>query len=319
MDRLDAMTAFALTVDTGSLSAAARKLGRSPASITRAVASLEQHLGVQLLRRTTRSVSLTEAGERYLGVCRRVLAELAEAEQSAHGELGAPRGTLTVTAPTSFGARHVRPVVDAYLAAYPEVAVRLLLLDRVVNLVDEGIDAAVRIAFMGDSSLLARKVGEVHRVVCASPAYLASRAPPREPSDLASHVCISFSAVTPSDTWTFGAGPSGKALSRGAPRHVKVRPVLTVNSAEAAIGSVVDGLGITCALSYQVASELQEGRLVRLLEDHEPEPLPVHLVYPAGSVVAAKVRAFVDLAVPRLRDALTQDVRRGRRARRRAE
>ena len=219
MDRLDAMTAFALTVDAGGLSAAARKLGRSPASITRAVASLEEHLGVELLRRTTRSMNLTEAGERYLAVCRRVLAELAEAEPFARGAATTPRGTLTVTAPASFGARHVRPVVDAYLAAYPDVRARLLLLDRVVNLIEEGIDAAVRIASMPDSSLLAIKVGEVHRVVCASPAYCERRGRPDEPRQLADHACVAFTAVTPGDTWTFRAPPSG-----GPSRRVKVRP-----------------------------------------------------------------------------------------------
>jgi DNA-binding transcriptional LysR family regulator len=300
MDRLEAMTAFALTVDAGGLSAAARKLGRSPAAVTRAVASLEEHLGVTLLRRTTRHVRLTEAGERYLGVCRRVLAELADAEQVARGEVSAPRGTLTVTAPATFGARHVRPAVDAYLEAYPEVRARLWLLDRVVNLVDEGIDVALRIAFMPDSSLLAVKLGEVHRVVVASPTYCARRGRPGDPRDLADHACIAFAGVTPSDTWAF----AGEGRRDRASRHVKVRAGLTVNSADAAIASALEGRGVTCVLSYQVASELAEGRLLRLLQAHEPAPVPVHLVHPTGSAATAKVRAFVDLAVPRLRAAL---------------
>jgi DNA-binding transcriptional LysR family regulator len=312
MDQLDAMTAFTLTVDAGSLSAAARKLGRSPASITRAVAALEQHLGVALLRRTTRSVKLTDAGERYLGTCRRVLADLAEAEQVARGGLTAPQGTLTVTAPATFGTRHVRPLVDAYLEAYPDVRARLLLLDRVVNLVDEGIDAAVRIAFLPDSALVAVTVGEVHRVVCASPAYCQRRGKPAEPRDLADHACIACTGVTPGDTWTFGAGPEGRQA-----RHAKVWPTLTVNGVEAAIGSAVDGHGITCVLSYQVADELEKGTLVRLLTAYEPAPLPVHLVYPAGSIAAARVRAFVDLAVPRLREVLAPAPRGERRGRRR--
>jgi DNA-binding transcriptional LysR family regulator len=300
MDRLDAMNAFVVTVEAGGLSAAARKLGRSAAAVTRTIAALERHLGVALLRRTTRGVGLTEAGERYLAACRRVLADVSEAEQLAAGAGSAARGTLTVTAPFTFGALHVRPILDAYLAAHPEVTARLLLLDRVVNLVDEGIDAAVRIAFLPDSSLHATRVGEVRRVVCASPDYCARRGRPKAPQDLAEHRCISLSGTTPTDTWTFVASRSRR------PRHVKVRPVLTVNSAVAAIGSAVDGHGITCVLSYQVAAELAAGRLVRLLQDNEPEPLPVHVVYPAASVAIARVRAFIELAVPRLRAALAE-------------
>src|SRR5262249_29529100 len=208
--------------------------------------------------------------------------------------------TLTVTAPSTFGVLYVRPLLDAYLAAHPEITARLHLLDRVVNLVDEGIDVAVRIAFLPDSSLLSTRVGEVRRVVCASPDYCARRGKPKAPPDLAEHTCISFSGTTPTDTWTVAAGRGGR------PRYVKVRPVLTVNNALAAIGSAVDGHGVTCVLSYQVASELAAGRLVRLLPEHEPEPLPVHVVYPPASVATARVRAFIDLAVPRLRAALAR-------------
>jgi DNA-binding transcriptional LysR family regulator len=299
MDRLDAMTAFVLAADAGGLSAAARKLGLSPAAVTRAVASLEQHVGAELLRRTTRRVTLTEAGERYLGVCRRVLAEIAEAEQAAKTGASALKGTLTVTAPAAFGARHVRPILDEYLGAHPDVRGRLLLLDRVVDLLEEGVDAAVRIASMPDSSLVATKVGFVRRVVCASPAYCERRGRPTDPSNLSRHACVAFTPVTPGETWTFAKGPSGKGA-----RHVKVRPYLTVNHAEAAIGSALEGHGIACVLSYQVSRELADGRLVRLLADFEPDPVPVYLVQPAGSVAIARVRAFVELAVPRLREML---------------
>jgi DNA-binding transcriptional LysR family regulator len=305
VDRLDAIEAFVVTVDRGSLSAAARALGRSAASVTRAVASLEERLGAQLLRRTTRSLKITEAGERYLTVARRVLAELADADKVAASALDSPQGTLTVTAPVMFGALHVRPLVGEYLRANADVRVRLLLLDRVVNVVDEGIDVAVRIAELPDSGLVATAVGEVRRVVCASPRYVADHPRVREPADLASHRCIAFSAATPSDAWTFGPGAGG-----GRARQVKVQPVLTVNSAEAAIAAAIDGHGVTSALSYQAASAVRAGRLVLLLEAFEPAPVPVHLVYPAGSTSAAKVRAFVALAVPRLR----ADLREGRRA-----
>lgn len=298
MDRIDAMTVFVATVDAGGFSAAARRLGRSPASITRAVAFLEERAGVALLHRTTRTMKLTEAGERYLAASRRILDEIAEAEQIGAREQAAPRGLLTVTAPLAFGRIHLRPIVDAFLDAHRETRVRLLLLDRVVSLIDEGIDVAVRIAHMPDSSLVATKVGEVRRVLCASPDYLARRVAPREPSELSNHAIISFSQVSPIDQWTFGA-PGSK------PRHVKIRPRLTVNSAEAAIGSALDGHGITSVLSYQVEREIGEGRLVRLLRPFEPEAVPVHVVYAAASAAGVKVRAFVDMAVAGLRASLS--------------
>ncbi len=302
VDRIDAMIAFVATADAGGFSAAARRLGRSPASITRAVAFLEERTGSQLFRRTTRVTKLTDSGDRYLTACRRILADLADADQLAAGERAVPRGVLTVTAPATFGRMHVRPLADAFLDAHEDVHVRLLLLDRLVNLIDEGVDVAVRIAHMPDSSLVAAKVGEVRRVVCASRAYVARRRRPKEPSDLATHDCISFSQLTPSDVWTFAAKPGGNAT------HVKTKPRLIVNSADAAIGSALDGRGVTCVLSYQIESELRDGRLVRLLAAFEPRPLPVHVVYPAASASSAKVRAFIDIAVPRLRAALSSAI-----------
>jgi DNA-binding transcriptional LysR family regulator len=298
LDRFDAMQAFVSAVEAGSLSAAARRLGRSPASISRAVALLEQRTRSELLRRTTRALKLTEDGARYLAACRRILAEIETAELAAAGEPAAVRGALAVTAPVAFGARHVRTIANAFLAAHPEARLHLLLLDRVVNLVEEGLDVAIRIAHLPDSSLLAVKVGEVRRVVCASPAYLKQRRPPRDPSELTSHDCISFSQLTPSDVWSF-AGKSHKK-----PRQVKTHARLIVNSAEAAIGAAVEARGITCVLSYQVDAELRAGKLTRLLAGFEPAALPVHVVYPAASAGSAKVRAFVDLAVRALRGAL---------------
>ena len=309
MDRFDELQAFVSTADAGSLSAAARKLGRSAPSVTRAVASLEARVGAELLRRTTRSLKLTEAGERYLVVARRVLADLAEAETTTSASVAAPRGLLTVTAPVTFGALHLRPVLGDYLAQHPDVRVRLLLLDRVVNIVDEGVDVAVRIAHLPDSALVATPVGEVRRVVCASPAYLAAYGTPRDPGELAGHRCIAFTALTPSDIWMF-AGSDG-----GRPRQVRVQSVLAVNLAEAAIGAALDGLGVTCALSYQVARALRDGTLVAVLESFALPPLPVHLVYPAASAATAKVRAFLDVATPALRAALGTG-RGPRRARR---
>jgi DNA-binding transcriptional LysR family regulator len=298
VDRIDAMLAFVTTVELGGFSAAARELARSPASITRAVAALEQRTGSVLLRRTTRALKLTDAGARYLEACQRILAEVEAAEQAAARERATPQGLLAVTAPVTFGRLHVRALVDAFLEAQPQVQVRLLLLDRVVSLIEEGLDVAIRIAQMPDSSLMAAKVGEVRRVLCASPLYLERHKRPRKPSDLSAHDCISFSQITPSDVWGFSTKRGGRL------RQVKVRPRLTVNTADAAIDSALAGRGVTRVLSYQIQTELEQGRLIPLLESFAPPPLPVHVVYPAASASSAKLRAFIDLAVPWLRQAL---------------
>jgi len=294
------MTAFVAAVDEGSLAAAARRLNRSPAMLTRAVVSLEQRIGARILHRTTRTIRLTEVGERYIATCRRVLAELEEAELFAAGERTAPRGVLTVTAPALFGRLHVRPIVDEFLNIHSAVQVRLLLLDRVVNLIDEGVDVAVRLGQLPDSSLVAVKVGEVRRLTCASPDYIKRCPPVHEPRDLAAHDCIAFSQIMPGDLWSFAPGPGG-----GRPRHVRVHPRLTVNSAEAAIASAIEGLGVTCVLSYQIEHELQDGKLALILRDFEPRPLPVHVVYPEARLSAAKASAFVGFIVPRLKGTLS--------------
>lgn len=296
MDRIDAMTAFVATVDEGSLAGAARRLGRSPAAVTRALALLERRTGTRLLYRTTRVVRLTEAGERFIATCRRVLMDLEEAELLAAGERTAPRGLLTVTAPLLFGHLYVRPLVDAFLDTYPAVQVRFLLLDRVVNPIDEGMDVAIRIGHLPDSGLIAVKTGEVRRVACASPDYLSRRAPIREPVDLTAHDCVAFSQITETDVWTFASGSKGRSL-----KQVRVRPRLTVNGAEAAIASAIEGRGVTCVLSYQVERQLREGSLALVLERFEPPPMPVNVIYPEARLSAAKARAFVDLVVPKLK------------------
>ncbi|HUJ58818.1 MAG TPA: LysR family transcriptional regulator [Kofleriaceae bacterium] len=292
MDRLDAMTVFVAVVERGSLAAAARELRRSPAAITRQLAALESHLGSVLLRRTTRALKLTDAGAQYLAACRRILAELADAERVAAGERAQTRGTLAITAPVVMGQMHVQPIVDAFVAANPDVRARIVYADRVVHLVDEGIDVAIRVGALPDSDLLAARVGEVRRVLCASPAYLATHRAPRTPAELARHACIAFTQLVPDRTWAFGR------------ERVDVAPRLAVNTAAAAIASARAGHGITCVLSYQVAAELRGGALARVLEAFEPPALPVHVVYSGGGALTAKVRAFVDVAVPRLRDAL---------------
>lgn len=293
MDRLDAMQAFVTTADHGSFTRAAKTLGRSPAAITRAIAFLEERMHTQLFRRTTRVVKLTSVGERYLETCRRVLAELAAAEDIDTEHVAPPRGLLTITAPIAFGRLRIRPLVDQFLDANPEVQARLLLLDRVVSLIDEGVDVAIRIAHLPDSSQVATKVGEVSRIVCASPGYLAKHARPKEPADLTAHTCIGF-AQAAHDTWQF----KGK--------QIKLRPRLCVTTADAAIDSALEGHGITRVLSYQVARELKDGQLVRLLRAFEPEPLPIHVVCPANSASGTKVRAFLDYVVPKLRQSLEE-------------
>lgn len=296
MDRIDAMRVFVTALDEGSLAGAGRRLGHSPAAVTRAIAFLEAHVGVQLLHRTTRSLRLSEAGERYAAACRRMLTDLEEADMLAAGERAAPRGTLTLTAPLVSGAKVLRPILDAFLDAQPAVRARLLLLDRSVNLVDEGVDVALRIAHLPDSSLIAVKIGDVRRVLCAAPAYLAGRPAILHPSDLADHRCIAMTSFG-HEAWAFagGTGTGGQA--------VQIAPRLIVNSVEAATGSALEGYGVTRVLSYQVAEQVRAGRLSIVLAQHEPPPLPVHLLMPEGRLSAPKVRAFVDFAVPRLKAA----------------
>jgi DNA-binding transcriptional LysR family regulator len=297
LDRIDAMRAFIVTIDEGSLSAAARRLRRSPAAITRTIAFLEEEVGAELLHRTTRSLSLSDAGERYAAACRRILADLEEARLAAAGAHAAPRGLLTITAPVMFGTRILRPILDDFLAEQPAVQARYLLIDRVVNLADEGIDVALRIAHLPDSGLIATRVGEVRRVVAAAPAYLAGRPAIAAPADLAAHDCIAHTGFGPTEVWSFPPRPGGASTHR----HVRVTPRLTVNAIDSAIRSAADGRGVVRVLSYQIEQEVLDGRIVVLLEDDEPEPLPVHLVMPDGRLGIAKVRAFVDFAAARLK------------------
>ena len=229
MDRIDAMRVFVAALDAGSLAAAGRRLGHSPAAVSRAIAFLEAHVGTQLLHRTTRSIRLSEAGERYAAACRRVLSDLEEADMLAAGERAAPRGLLTVGAPLVSGTRILRPILDEFLDANPEVRAKLFLLDRPVSLVDEGVDVALRIAHLPDSSLVAIRIGEVRRVVCAAPAYLAGRPPVAEPADLAGHTIITVTTYG-QDSWTFAP-----ASPNGAPRHFAFTPRLMVNTVEAAV------------------------------------------------------------------------------------
>jgi DNA-binding transcriptional LysR family regulator len=294
MDRLDAMKVFVVTLDEGSLAAAGRKLGRSPAAVSRAIAFLEERVGTELLHRTTRSIKLSEAGERYAAICRRVLGELEDADVVAAGERAVPRGTLSISAPNISGELVLRPVLDAFLDAYPTVSARVTLMDRQVNLIEEGIDVALRIGHLEDSSMIALRVGEVNRVVVAAPRYLKQHPRIEQPADLAKHQMITMAHFTSS--WTFAP-----AAGSSVPRTVQFTPRLMTNSTRSAVASAVSGLGVTRLFSYQVAKQVQRGELEIVLAMCEDPPMPVHLITPHGRLSVPKVRAFMDYAVPRLR------------------
>ena len=289
MDRLDAMQAFVAVADLEGFAPAARKLGLSPSGVTRLIAALENRLGARLLQRTTRKVALTDVGTRYLERVRRILADVEEAESSAEGERTRPSGRLVVSAPIGFGRLHVSPMMSQYLARYPEVTAELRLTDRTVNLVEDGVDLAVRIGHLPDSTLVARHVGEMRRIVVASNSYLAQRGEPDTPEAIASHDTIQFGAATAAPEWRF--------VEDGREVRVMCTPRFTTNSADAAIQYAGQGGGLTRVLAYQAADAIKAGRLRIVLEKFEPPALPIHAVYPTSRLLSAKVRAFIDLVI----------------------
>lgn len=289
MDRLAAMKAFVAVVDARGFAPAGQRLGISSSVVTRLVARLERHLGIRLLQRTTRSVTLTDAGARYLERARRILAEVEEAELSAQAERTQPTGRLVVAAPVLFGRMHVAPLMSRYLDAFPETSGRFLLSDRVENLIEDGIDLAVRIGHLEDSSLIARRVGQTRRVLVASPAYLEEVGEPNAPRDLASHRTIQFLPLAPPAGWTFA--DDGREIRTTPTSH------FVTNSVDAALWRAEQGGGLTLALSYQVADAVQAARLRIVLARFEPQPLPIHIVYPTARMLSAKVRAFIELAL----------------------
>ena len=300
VDRIDAMKVFVAALSEGSLAGAGRKLGKSPAAVSRAIAFLEAHVGAELLHRTTRSIKLSEAGERYAVACRRILTDLEEADMAAAGERSAPRGMLTITAPVAAGEQLLRPVLDAFMDKFPAVSVRLDMLDRPANLIDEGFDVALRIAHLADSTLVALRVGDVRRVVAASPRYLARHKRITQPADLAEHQIIAMTHFG-IDSWSFP--PTAGA---SVPRTAQFTPRFVVNGIRAAVASAVQGRGIVRVFSYHLADAVADGTLKIILADDEHAPLPVHLVSPHGRLSVPKVRAFVDFALPRLREAFKE-------------
>lgn len=287
MDRFDAMLAFVTVADLRGFAPAARKLGLSPSAVTRLIAALEDRLGARLLQRTTRSVALTDAGARYLERARRILADVEEAEGAAEGERTAPRGRLVISAPVGFGRLHVSPVVTAYLQRHREVSCDLRLSDRMINLVEEGVDAAVRIGHLPDSTLVARHVGDMRRIVVASKAYLKERGEPKAPRDLGSHDTIQFGAAALPSEWRF--------VEDGSEVRVPTNPRFSTNSADAAIQYAERGGGLTRVLAYQAFDSIRRGNLKIVLQEFEQPALPIHVVYPTSRLLSAKVRAFIDL------------------------
>ena len=298
LNRLESMSVLLAVVDAGSLSGAGRKLGMPLATVSRKLSELEAALGTRLLVRTTRQRQLTESGRDYVAACRRILEDVNEAERAAAGEYRAPRGELVLTAPVVFGRLQLLPALGAFLQAYPEVTVRLALGDRVINLLEDQVDLALRIGALPDSGLIATTLGSVRRVVCASPAYLARKGAPERVHDLTAHDCVSFEPFATGDTWRFRVD--------GADTVVPIRPRLTVSTAEAAIDAAAGGLGVTCVLSYQVEAALGAGNLVVILERFEPPPLPVSFLYASQGRLPLKLRALLDFATPRMRARLQQ-------------
>lgn len=293
VDQIHLMNVFVAVGEEEGFAAAARRLDLSPAAVTRAIAGLEEQLGVKLLLRTTRNMRLTEAGSRYLDDARNILASIEEANEAAAGVNSAPKGNLSVTASVLFGKSFVMPCIVRFLKEYPEVEVTALFLDRIVNLVDEGIDVAVRIGHLPDSSLKALRVGQVRRVLCASPEYLARHSVPQHPDDLLHHTIIAASGISPRAEWKFGSVDD--------PTTVRLRPRLTVTSNDGAIEAATAGLGICRLLSYQIADQLTAGRLKIVLADHEEAPWPVHLVHRESKFGSSKVRNFIDVLADHLR------------------
>jgi DNA-binding transcriptional LysR family regulator len=295
VDRLEAMSLLVSVAESGSLSAAGRKLGIPLPTVSRKISELEAHLKARLLTRSTRSLVLTDAGAAYVAAAKRILDEVGEAERTASGEHAAPRGDLVITAPIVFGRLHVLPIVAEFLAQWPEINVRLLLLDRNLHLIDDRIDIAVRIGALADSAFVAANVGSVRRVVCGSPAYFATHGVPKKPDDLSTLTGVTFDQLSSAEPWAFRDPKSKREI------RPPVRARLAVNTAEAAIDGAAAGVGVTRVLSYQVAQAVLDGRIEIVLADYEPAPLPVSLIHAVQGPTPLRVRMLLDFAAPRLR------------------
>lgn len=298
MDKLRAMSTFVRIVETGSLTAAAERLETSPTSVVRSLSALEKALGVRLLNRTTRRMALTDEGREYFERCRHLLLDVEEAEAALLARQIKPAGRLVITAPVMFGRLHVGPAVTDFLSAFPEVRIELLLLDRVVDLIDEGVDLAVRIGTLPESSLVAVPLGSTRRIVCASPAYLARYGQPKTPADLQRHQGIRIAGPNHDPDWAF--------RDNGRSTRVAMPWVLTTNHIDFAIDACLRGVGCGCFLAYQVREQLADGTLIRVLHEYEAPPVPVNFAYPHARLLSSRVRTFIDRAAPLLRACLQE-------------
>ncbi|WP_423199116.1 MULTISPECIES: LysR family transcriptional regulator [unclassified Cupriavidus] len=301
MDRLDAMKVFVAVVEAGGFAAASRRLDIPIATISRNVSQLEGHLEASLLVRSTRALRLTDVGSGYYASCKSILRQIGDAERLVAEGHHFVRGDVVVTAPLLFGRLHVLPVVRDFTATFPDIHVRLNLSDKVLNLVDEHIDVAVRVGNLPDSSMIATGVGGVMRVVCGSPSYLDARGRPATPADLGRHDCIEIDTLPSGPTWSF----AGSARARA--DRIRIRPRISVNTAEAAVDAAISGMGLAHVLSHQVAQGVARGELELVLRQYEPPAIPVNLMYASQGSLAARTRAFIDYAVAQLRARLERD------------
>ena len=293
MDRLEAMSIIVAVTETGSFSAASRRLNKPVATVSRMVAELEARLKAQLFQRSSRQMTLTDAGRSYIEACKRIIEQVDDAEREVSGEYRIPKGDLAITSPWGLGHMHLMPIAVEFMNAYPEIALRLVLTDRIVDTVEENIDISIRIGNLADSNLIATKVGSVRFVLCASPVYLAEHGHPGEPAELATHDCISVDSLAPQRSWKF--------VKDGREMVAPIRSRLTVSDSEAAIEAAIAGAGITRVMSYKMEAARRAGQLVVMLEEYEQEPWPVHIVYAERKPVPLKLRAFLNWMTPRLK------------------
>jgi DNA-binding transcriptional LysR family regulator len=296
MDRLDAMSVIVAVTETGSFSAASRRLGMPVATVSRKVADLESRLKAELFQRSSRRMTLTDAGRDYVEACKRIMEQVDDAERQVSGEYRSARGDLAVTSPWGLGHTHLLPLAVEFLNAFPEIGLRLLLSDRVVDAVEESIDVAIRIGSLPESSLIATRIGSIRVVVCASPAYLAARGRPQTPEQLRDHDCIAINPVASANAWRFRKGQR-ECL-------IPVRSRLCVNTSEAAVIAAIAGAGLTRVMSYKMDAARRAGTLELVLEAFELEPLPIYIVYSPRKPVPLKIRAFLDWLTPRLKTRL---------------
>ncbi|PWT85278.1 MAG: LysR family transcriptional regulator [Acidobacteria bacterium] len=297
MDRLEAMSIIIAVTETGSISAAARRLKSPVATVSRKVAELESRLKAQLFLRASRRMTLPDAGRSYIDACKRIIEQVDEAEQEVSGEYKIPKGELSVTTPWGLGHTHWLPLAVEFLKAYPDISLRLILTDRIVNTVEEKIDVAIRVGVSPHSGMIATRIGSIRIVVCASPSYLDARRQPKQPSDLAEHDCITIDDQAKPAVWRFVRG--------GRARVASIKSRLCVNTSEAAVLAAIEGAGLTRVMSYKMDAAKREGKLVIVLDEYEPEPLPVHIIYAPRKPMPLKLRAFLSWMSPRLKSRLT--------------